>query len=379
MGFSTEAIHAGQEPDPSTGAVTVPIYQTSTYVQEGLGKHKGYEYARTANPTRLALEKNIAVLEKGEAGYAFASGMATISSVMMLLKNGDHVICTENVYGGTYRVFTQIFSDYGLEFTFVDTSDLENTHKAMKPNTRMVFLETPTNPLLGLTDLKLTAEFCKDMNLLMVVDNTFMSPYFQKPLVLGADIVLHSSTKYLNGHSDGVGGVMVVATEELAKKIAFIQNAAGAILAPLESWLVLRGIKTLALRMQRHNDNAKQIAEYLGHVKKVNKIFYPGLEDHPQHHLALKQCSGFGGMISFDVGSLEKAKTLVESTRIFALAESLGGVESLVGHPVTMTHASIPKAKRESMGLTDGIVRLSVGVEDVEDLIGDLNYAFEQI
>ncbi len=379
MGFSTEAIHAGQEPDPSTGAVTVPIYQTSTYVQEGLGKHKGYEYARTANPTRLALEKNMAVLEKGHAGYAFASGMATISTVMMLLKSGDHVICTENVYGGTYRVFSQIFSDFGLEFTFVDTSDLENTKNAMKPNTRMVFLETPTNPLLALTDLKLTAEFCKDMNLLMVVDNTFMSPYFQKPLILGADIVLHSSTKYLNGHSDGVGGVMVVATTELAKKVAFIQNAAGAILSPMESWLVLRGIKTLALRMQRHNENAMEIAEYLGHVKKVQKIYYPGLESHPQHALASKQCSGFGGMISFDVGSLEKAKRIVESTHIFALAESLGGVESLIGHPVTMTHASIPKAKRESMGLTDGIVRLSVGVEDVEDLIGDLNYAFEQI
>lgn len=379
MGFSTEAIHAGQEPDPSTGAVTVPIYQTSTYVQEGLGKHKGYEYARTANPTRLALEKNVAVLEKGHAGYAFASGMATISTVMMLLKSGDHVICTENVYGGTYRVFSQIFSDFGLEFTFVDTSDLENTKNAMKPNTRMVFLETPTNPLLVLTNLKLTAEFCKDMNLLMVVDNTFMSPYFQKPLVLGADIVLHSSTKYLNGHSDGVGGVMVVATPELAKKVAFIQNAAGAILSPMESWLVLRGIKTLSLRMQRHNENATQIAEYLGHVKKVQKIYYPGLKSHPQHALASKQCSGFGGMISFDVGSLEKARKIVESTHIFALAESLGGVESLIGHPVTMTHASIPKAKRENMGLTDGIVRLSVGVEDVEDLIGDLNYAFEQI
>ncbi len=379
MGFSTDAIHAGQEPEPATGAITVPIFQTSTYVQEALGKHKGYEYARTQNPTRSALEKNIAVLEKGFAGFAFSSGMASITSVMMLLKAGDHIICTDNVYGGTYRLFARIFSNLGLEFTFTDTSGLENIRKSMKPNTRMVFLETPTNPLLTLTDLRHTANFCNDMNLLMVVDNTFMSPYFQKPLSFGADIVLHSSTKYLNGHSDGVGGVAVVATQDLAQKLAFIQNSAGAILAPFESWLVLRGIKTLALRMERHNENAMKIAEYLVRVKKVRKVYYPGLPEHPQHELARKQCTGFGGMISFDVGSPDKARTLVESVRIFALAESLGGVESLIGHPVTMTHASVPKEDRQKMGLTENIVRLSVGVEDVEDLIGDLSYALDQI
>jgi cystathionine beta-lyase/cystathionine gamma-synthase len=379
MGFSTDAIHGGQEPDPATGSVTVPIYQTSTFVQEALGKHKGFEYARTSNPTRLALEKNIAVLEQGAAGFAFASGMAAITSSVLLLKAGDHVIVTDNVYGGTYRVFTQVLSNLGLEFDFVDTSNLENIRKTVRPNTRMVFVETPTNPLLTLTDLRLTASYCKEMNFLLVVDNTFMSPFFQRPITLGADIVLHSSTKYLNGHSDGVGGVMVVASQELAEKMAFLQNSVGAVLAPFEAFLVLRGIKTLALRMQRHNENALSIAEYLQHVKKVQHVYYPGLPEHPQYELARKQCSGFGGMISFDVGSLEKAQTIVESVRIFALAESLGGVESLIGHPVTMTHASIPKEKRLQMGLTDGIVRLSVGVEDVEDLVGDLGHALEKV
>ncbi len=379
MGFSTDAIHAGQQPDPATGAVTVPIYQTSTFVQQGLGKHKGFEYARTSNPTRLALERNIAVLEQGNAGFAFASGMAAITSALMLLKAGDHVIVTDNVYGGTYRLFTQVLSNLGLEFNFVDTSNLENVRAAVRPNTRMVFIETPTNPLLTLTDLRFTASFCKESNFLLVVDNTFMSPYFQRPLALGADIVIHSSTKYLNGHSDGVGGLMVVATSDLAGKIAFIQNSAGAVLAPFEAWLVLRGIKTLALRMQRHNENASSIAEYLQHVKKVQHVYYPGLSSHPQHELARKQCSGFGGMISFDVGTLEKATIVVESVRIFSLAESLGGVESLIGHPATMTHASIPKEKRIKMGLTDGIVRLSVGVEDVEDLVGDLGHALDKI
>lgn len=379
MGFSTDAIHAGQQPDPATGAVTVPIYQTSTFVQEALGHHKGFEYARTSNPTRLALERNIAVLEQGKAGFAFASGMAAITATLMLLKAGDHVIVTDNVYGGTYRLFTKVLTNLGMEFDFVDTSNLENIRAVVRPNTKMIFIETPTNPLLTLTDLRLTAAFCKESNFLMAVDNTFMSPYFQRPLALGADIVLHSSTKYLNGHSDGVGGVMAVASDELAEKIAFLQNSAGAILAPFEAWLVLRGIKTLALRMQRHNENAMHIAEYLQHVKKVQHVYYPGLSTHPQFELAKKQCSGFGGMISFDVGSLEKAKKVVESAKIFSLAESLGGVESLIGHPVTMTHASVPKEKRLKMGLTDGIVRLSVGVEDVEDLIGDLGYALDQI
>jgi cystathionine beta-lyase/cystathionine gamma-synthase len=379
MGFSTDAIHAGQQPDPATGAVTVPIYQTSTFVQEALGHHKGFEYARTSNPTRLALERNIAVLEQGKAGFAFASGMAAITTTLMLLKAGDHTVVTDNVYGGTYRLFTQVLTNLGLEFDFVDTSNLENIRSVVRSNTKLIFIETPTNPLLTLTDLRLTAAFCKESNFLMAVDNTFMSPYFQRPLSLGADIVVHSSTKYLNGHSDGVGGVMAVASDELAQKIAFLQNSAGAILAPFEAWLVLRGIKTLALRMQRHNENAFHIAEYLQHVKKVQHVYYPGLSTHPQHELARKQCSGFGGMISFDVGSLEKAKKVVESVKIFSLAESLGGVESLIGHPVTMTHASVPKEKRLKMGLTDGIVRLSVGVEDVEDLIGDLGYALDQI
>ncbi len=379
MGFSTDAIHAGQQPDPATGAVTVPIYQTSTFVQESLGHHKGFEYARTSNPTRLALERNIAVLEQGKSGFAFASGMAAITTTLMLLKAGDHVVVTDNVYGGTYRLFTQVLTNLGMEFDFVDTSNLENIRSVVRSNTKLVFIETPTNPLLTLTDLRLTSAFCKESNFLLAVDNTFMSPYFQRPISLGADIVLHSSTKYLNGHSDGVGGVMAVASDELAQKIAFLQNSAGAILAPFEAWLVLRGIKTLALRMQRHNENAIHIAEYLQHVKKVQHVFYPGLSTHPQHELARKQCSGFGGMISFDVGSLEKAKKVVESVKIFSLAESLGGVESLIGHPVTMTHASVPKEKRLKMGLTDGIVRLSVGVEDVEDLIGDLGHALDQI
>ncbi len=379
MGFATDAIHAGQQPDPSTGAVTVPIYQTSTFVQEGLGKHKGFEYARTQNPTRAALERNLAVLERGHAGFAFASGMAAITSVMLLLKTGDHAIVTDNVYGGTYRLFTQILTDLGIEFTFVDTSELEKVRKAMKPATKMVFIETPTNPMLSLTDLRLTANFCNDMNLLMVVDNTFMSPYFQNPIKFGADLVVHSTTKFLNGHSDGVGGAVVTARKEISQRIALIQNSVGAILSPFDSWLVLRGIKTLALRMRKHNENAMKIAEYLTHAKKVRKVFYPGLPDHSQHDLARKQCTGFGGIVSFDAGSLEKARGFVESVRIFSLAESLGGVESLVGHPASMTHASVPKEKRTKMGLTDGLVRLSVGVEDVEDLIGDLSYALDRI
>lgn len=379
MGFSTDAIHAGQEPDPSTGAVTVPIYHTSTYVQESIGKNKGYEYARTSNPTRLALEKNLAVLEKGQSAFAFASGMAAITTTLFLLKSGDHVIVTDNVYGGTYRLFTQVFCDLGLEFTFVDTSDLDETRRAMKPNTRMLYLETPTNPMLSLTDLRYSAEFCKEMNLLMVVDNTFMSPYFQNPLKFGADIVIHSTTKYLNGHSDGVGGAVVVNNEALGTRIGFLQNSIGAILSPMDSWLVLRGIKTLALRMEKHNQSALQIAEYLSRYKKVRKVYYPGLPQHPQHSLAKKQCSGFGGMISFDIGTVENARAIVENVRIFAFAESLGGVESLIGHPASMTHGSVPKEKRMKLGLTDGLVRLSVGIEDVEDLIGDLSHALDRI
>lgn len=379
MGFSTDAIHAGQEPDPSTGAVTVPIYHTSTYVQESIGKNKGFEYARTSNPTRLALERNLAVLEKGQMAFAFASGMSAITTTLFLLKQGDHVIVTDNVYGGTYRLFTQVLGDLGLEFTFVDTSDLDETRNAMKPNTRMLYLETPTNPMLTLTDLRYSAEFCREMNLLMVVDSTFMSPYFQNPLKFGADIVIHSTTKYLNGHSDGVGGAVVVNKEDLGTRIGFLQNTIGAILSPMDSWLVLRGIKTLALRMEKHNQSALQIAEYLSRSRKVRKVYYPGLPEHPQHALAKKQCSGFGGMISFDVGTVENARAIVENVRIFAFAESLGGVESLIGHPASMTHGSVPKEKRLKLGLTDGLVRLSVGVEDVEDLIGDLSHALDRI
>jgi cystathionine beta-lyase/cystathionine gamma-synthase len=379
MGFSTDAIHAGQEPDPTTGAVNVPIYQTSTYVQEGINKHKGFEYARTQNPTRMALERNIAVLEKGFAAHAFASGMAAITATMLLLKSGDHVVCTDNVYGGTYRLFTQVFSNLGLQFSWVDTSAQENIREALRSNTRLVYIETPTNPMLSLTNLRKTSELCKERKLWMAVDNTFMSPYFQNPIPLGADIVIHSTTKYLNGHSDGVGGVVVTASQELAKKTGFLQNAYGGILSPFDSFLVLRGIKTLALRMQRHNSNAMKIAEYLSHEKKVSRVYYPGLNSHPQHELARTQCSGFGGMISFDVGSLENARKVVEGVRIFSFAESLGGVESLIGHPVTMTHASVPVEKRNQMGLTDGIVRLSVGVEDVEDLIEDLRNALNRI
>lgn len=379
MGFSTDAIHAGQEPDPTTGAVTTPIYQTSTFVQEALGKHKGFEYARTSNPTRLALEKNIAVLEQGVSGFAFASGMAAITSVMLLLKSGDHVVVTDMVYGGTYRLFTKILSSLGLEFTFADTSNIDNVRSSVKPNTRMIFIETPTNPLLTLTDLRLTAQLCKEKDLLMAVDNTFMSPYFQKPIPLGVDIVVHSTTKFLNGHSDGVGGVVAVSSKEVSERLGYLQNGAGAILAPFESWLVMRGIKTLALRMQRHNDNAIKIAQHLRESRKVRKVFYPGLPDHPQYQLAKEQCTGFGGMISFDVENLENAKKVVESTRVFALAESLGGVESLIGHPVTMTHASVPEEMRKRMGLTEGIVRLSVGLEDIEDLIADLDGALSQI
>ena len=379
MGFSTDAIHAGQEPDPTTGAVSVPIYQTSTYVQEGINKHKGFEYARTQNPTRMALERNIAVLEKGFAAHAFASGMAAITATMLLLKSGDHIVCTDNVYGGTYRLFTQVFSNLGLQFSWVDTASQDNIREAIRPNTRMVYIETPTNPMLSLTDLRKTSELCAERKLLLAVDNTFMSPYFQNPISLGADIVIHSTTKYLNGHSDGVGGVVVTASEELATRTGFLQNAYGGILSPFDSFLVLRGIKTLALRMQRHNSNAMKIAEYLSHEKKASRVYYPGLTSHPQHELARTQCTGFGGMISFDVGNLENARKVVESVRIFSFAESLGGVESLIGHPVTMTHASVPVEKRNQMGLTDGIVRLSVGVEDVEDLIEDLGYALGKI
>src|SRR5215831_2597925 len=373
MGFRTDAVHAGQEPDPSTGAVTIPIYQTSTYVQEGLGKHKGFEYARTQNPTRMALEKNMAVLEGGFAGYAFASGMAATTALThLLLKQGDHAICGENVYGGTFRLFDKIVRHYGIEFTYVDTSNLSSLEKAMRPNTRMVFIETPTNPLMSITDIRKVCEIVHRTDCRVVVDNTFMSPYFQRPIELGADIVVHSTTKFLNGHSDSVGGVAVLKHQEDAERLQFLQNAEGAILSPFDSWLVLRGIKTLPIRMEAHNANGIAVAKYLAGRKDIEKIYYPGLPDHPGHELAKKQMTGFGGMIAFDLGSLARARIVLERVKLCSLGESLGGVETLISHPATMTHASVPAEDRNRMGITDGLVRISVGIEDVDDLIADL-------
>ena len=376
MGFKTDAIHAGQEPDPTTGAVTIPIYQTSTYVQEGLGKHKGFEYARTQNPTRMALEKNMAVLERGVAGYAFASGMAATTAIThLLLKQGDHAICSDNVYGGTFRLFDKIVRHYGVDFTYVNTSNLGELERAIRPNTRMVFIETPTNPIMSITDIRGVSDIAHRTDCRVVVDNTFMSPYFQRPIELGADIVVHSTTKYLNGHSDSVGGVVVLKRNEDAERLQFIQNAAGAILSPFDSWLVLRGIKTLPVRMEAHNANGMAIAKYLSAKKQVQKIYYPGLPTHPGHELAKKQMSGFGGMIAFDLGGLENARAFLGRVQLCSLAESLGGVETLISHPATMTHASVPPEQRARLGITDGLVRISVGIEDAEDLIADLENA----
>jgi len=377
MGFRTDAIHAGQEPDPTTGAVTIPIYQTSTYVQEGIGKHKGFEYARTQNPTRMALEKNVAVLERGIAGYAFASGMAATTALThLLLKQGDHAICSDNVYGGTFRLFDKIVRHYGVEFSYVNTSSLSEVEKAMRQNTRMVFIETPTNPVMSITDIRGVSDIAHKTDCRVVVDNTFMTPYFQRPLEIGADIVVHSTTKYLNGHSDSVGGVAVLKRREDAERLQFIQNAAGAILSPFDSWLVLRGIKTLPIRMEAHNVNGLAVARFLAGKKEVRKIYYPGLPNHPGHDLAKKQMSGFGGMIAFDLGGLEQAKTFLERVKLCSLGESLGGVETLISHPATMTHASVPLEERNRLGITDGLVRISVGIEDVDDLITDLDNAF---
>jgi len=377
MGFKTDAIHAGQEPDPSTGAVTVPIYQTSTYVQEGLGKHKGFEYARTQNPTRMALERNVAVLERGVAGYAFASGMAaTTALTQLLLKQGDHAICSDNVYGGTFRLFDKIVRHYGVEFTYVDTSVLANIEKAVRSNTRMVFIETPTNPLMSITDIRGVCEIAHRRDCRVVVDNTFMSPYFQRPIELGADIVVHSTTKYLNGHSDSVGGIAVLKRKEDAERLQFIQNAAGGILSPFDSWLVLRGIKTLPVRMEAHNVNGMTMAKHLSERKDVRKVYYPGLPNHPGHELAKKQMSGFGGMIAFELGDLDRARKFLERVRLCSLGESLGGVETLISHPATMTHASVPSDERNRLGITDGLVRISVGIEDIDDLIADVDGAF---
>lgn len=373
--FATRAVHAGQEPDASTGAIMTPIYQTSTYVQSGLGKHQGFEYARTRNPTRDALERNVAALEGGRHGFAFASGTAATDTLLKLFSAGDHVVAGENLYGGTHRLMTQVFGRLGLTFSFVDTRKPENVAAAITPKTRLVFIETPTNPLMRITDLAAVARVSKDRGVLLAVDNTFATPCFQRPLELGADTILHSTTKYLNGHSDMVGGLVVVNRDDIAERLQFLQNASGAVPGPLDCWLALRGTKTLAVRMRQHDVNGRRIAEWLEKHPAVNRVHYPGLPSHPQHELACRQMSGFGGMISIELGSLARARAVAEGTRLFALAESLGGVESLIGHPASMTHASIPKAMRDAMGLTEGLVRLSVGIEDVGDLIGDLEQA----
>ncbi len=379
MRFDTKAIHAGQEPDPSTGAVTVPIYQTSTYVQDALGQHKGYEYARTKNPTRSALESCIAALEGGTHGVCFASGMAAITTLAMLLTAGDHTIVSDNTYGGTFRVFDKVMSKLGLEFSYVDTSDPELVRAAMRPTTKMIFIETPTNPVMRLTDIAAMAEIAREQGVIVVVDNTFMSPYFQRPIEHGADVVVHSTTKYLNGHSDGVGGAVVVKDADLADRLYFLQNAAGAILSPMDSFLVLRGIKTLGVRMRQHDVNGRRIASFLSEHPRVLSVLYPGLASHPQHDLALRQMSGFGGMIAFETGSLDNARAVLEAVRLCSLAESLGGVETLICHPASMTHASVPVADRERLGISDGLVRISVGIEDVDDLVDDIDQALSAI
>jgi len=379
MGFSTKAIHAGIEPDPSTGSIMTPIHLTSTYVQQGLGKHKGYEYSRVSNPTRTVLEKNIAALENGKQGLAFASGMAAEAAIFQLLKAGDHAIASRNVYGGTYRLAKLVLNDYGLEFDFVDTTDVATIKAAIKPNTKMVFVETPTNPTMEITDLAAVAKLCRAKKLVSVVDNTFATPYLQNPLKFGIDIVLHSATKYLNGHSDMLGGLVVLNSRPLTERLRFIQKSVGAIMSPFEAWMCLRGIKTLAVRMARHDMNALEVAAFLHTHRKVKKLNYPGLLSHPQHRLAQKQMRGFGGMISFDLGSLEKAKKLLSAVRLCSLAESLGGVETLISHPATMTHASVPPDERERIGVTDGLVRISVGIEDVEDIIADLKQALARV
>lgn len=379
MGFATTAIHTGSEPDEATGSVTVPIYQTSTYAQEALGKHKGYEYARTQNPTRSAVERNIAALEGARFGFAFASGMAAIDATLKLVKAGEHVIVSDNTYGGTSRLFTKILANYNIEFDFVDTSEPLNVEAAIKQNTRMVFLETPTNPVMIVTDLQAVSDIAHRVGARVVCDNTFMSPYLQRPLEFGVDIVVHSTTKYLNGHSDGVGGVVVLNNEEDANWIAFVQNSAGAILSPFDSWLVLRGTKTLALRMEQHDKSGRAIAAFLEEHPKVKKVYYPGSVSHPQHALARRQQKGFGGMVAFDVGSLAAARTVLESVKLCTLAESLGGVETLISHPATMTHASVEAEKRERLGITEGLVRISVGIEDTDDIIADIDQALEKI
>ena len=380
-GFSTRAIHAGQEPDPTTGAIVVPVYQTSTYAQEALGRHKGYEYARTHNATRFALERNLAALEGGAHGLCFASGLAATNTLLQTLSSGDHVVAGDNLYGGTYRLFDRVLSRFGLRFDFVPAADPDAVERAFRPETRMLFLETPTNPMMQLIDLAEVSARARRRGIRVVVDNTFMTPYFQRPLALGADVALHSVTKYLNGHSDMVGGALVTSDEKLAESLRFLQNAAGGVPGPMDCWLALRGTKTLAVRMDRHESNARALAGYLAAHANVTTVFYPGLASHPQHALAKQQASGFGGMISFipGDGSLETGRRVFDRFRLFTRAESLGGVESLVCHPASMTHASVPREARLAMGFADGLLRLSVGIEYLEDLRGDLDHALQTI
>jgi len=376
-GFGTRAIHAGQRPEPYAGAIMTPVYLTSTYVQDGLGQNKGYEYARGKNPTREALERNVATLEGGRHGFAFASGVACVDSIMKLFKSGDHIVCGENVYGGTFRLFDRLLQHLGLSFTYVDTRDSERIASAVTPKTVAILVETPTNPLMRLTDLAAAAQVARKARALLIVDNTFASPYFQRPFEFGADIVFHSTTKYLNGHSDMIGGIAVVRDDDLATKLQFIHNAAGAVQGPFDSWLALRGTKTLHLRMPRHDENGRRIAAWLADRMGAERVIYPGLPSHPQHALAKKQMTGFGGMITIELGTRERAATMLGRVRLFSLAESLGGVESLISHPASMTHASVPNDRRAQLGITDGIVRLSCGVEDANDLLADLESAIK--
>jgi cystathionine beta-lyase len=377
MKFGTKAIHGGLEPDPTTGAIMTPIYQTSTYVQEAIGEHKGYAYSRSANPTRSALESNIAAIENGQYGACFASGIAAIDCVIKMLNPGDEVISTDDLYGGTYRIFKTIFEKYGIVFHFVDMLDLQNVKRTINGNTKLIWVETPTNPMMNIIDVEATAKIAKEAGVMLAVDNTFATPYLQNPLDQGADIVMHSATKYLGGHSDIVMGALVCNDEAIAKEMYRIQNSSGAVTGPMDSFLVLRGIKTLHVRMQRHCENGEKIARWLKTHPKVNKVYWPGFEDHPNHAIAKRQMRGYGGMISFSIkgNRLEDAKKLAVGTKLFALAESLGGVESLIGHPATMTHASIPKEEREKTGIVDSLIRLSVGIEDADDLIADLEEA----
>jgi cystathionine gamma-lyase len=373
--FGTRAIHAGQRPDPLSGAIMPPVYQTSTYVQEGMGRHKGYEYARGKNPTREALERNVAALEGGRHGFAFASGMACLDSIMKLFRAGDHILCGESAYGGTFRLFDKILRHYGLTFTFLDTRDPQCVADACTPATRAIVVETPTNPLMRLTDLAAVAEVAHRANACLIVDNTFATPFFQRPFDSGANIVYHSTTKYLNGHSDMIGGICVVQDDALAEQLQFVQNAAGAVPGPFDSWLALRGTKTLHLRMPRHDANGRRIAPWLAERLGEQNVIYPGLPSHPQYALASRQMTGFGGMITIDLGTRERAARILERVRVFSLAESLGGVESLISHPASMTHASVPPEQRTRLGITEGMVRLSCGVEDVDDLLEDLEQA----